>query len=104
MKVFNLTDVPTSTLAQYGMQNHAISVAKQMVAPGASIDVEAKDEAVERAHLEHFLKIGAVSINERPSSYAAGKVKAAQPSGVSDKSTRPEGLSPTVERPSRRKE
>jgi hypothetical protein len=80
MKVFNLTDVPTPTLMQYGMENHTISVAKQALAPGASIEVDAKEEAVERAHLEHFLAIGAVAIDELPESYKTGAKKKATPS------------------------
>jgi hypothetical protein len=89
MKVFNLTDVPTPTLAQYGMENHTISVAKQALAPGASIEVDAKEEAVERAHLEHFLARGASAIDEPPASYTAGakKKKAAPPS---EKASTPE--------------
>lgn len=75
MKVFNLTDMPTATLEQYGMSNHTIVVGQQSVAPGASVEVAATDEAATRAHLEHFIAIGALAIDTPPTTYHAGGKK-----------------------------
>ena len=73
MKVFNLTDISTATLEQYQMLKHTIGVGRYTIEPGASVDIEAKDEAFARSHLEHFVKIGAVALNEPPATYAKGK-------------------------------
>lgn len=79
MKVFNLTDVTTDVLEQYQMSKHTIVVGTQSIEPGSSVEVSAEEEAAARAHLAHFIAIGAVAIDECPEAYTKGKTVPAKP-------------------------
>jgi hypothetical protein len=73
VKVYNLTDVETPTLKQYGLVRATVVVGAQSVAPGASVVVEPKHELAARHHLEHLLSVGAVAIDEVPEKYVSAK-------------------------------
>lgn len=67
MKVFNLTDVPTSALKAVGWVNTTIQVGSLSVAPGKSIDVPEKF----RAELSKYIRPGALALDEAPKGYTA---------------------------------
>ncbi len=71
MKVFNITDVETDTLKQHMASNSHIAVGRSMIAPGESTEVA--DDPTTRAHLEHYIKIGAVAVGKPPSEYMVAK-------------------------------
>lgn len=69
MKVFNLTDIETETLAARGLAGQQIAVGGRIVNPGEFVEVE--DTAKVRTDLEYLLQVGAVSIGSPPPPYLA---------------------------------
>lgn len=70
-RVFNLTDVKTPTLEQYGLVSQHIAVGNRMCEPGQFVELE--DTGEMRAHLAHLVKVGALSVNEVPPKYAVAR-------------------------------
>jgi len=73
--VYNLTDVETPTLKQYGLVGATIAVSsgKQTVAVTPGNSVETADVLLVRHHLEHLHSIGAVAFDELPEAYKKAK-------------------------------
>lgn len=69
MKVFNITDASTSALESQGLANQAIKVGDTVIPKGGSATL--RGTAKERAELQVFIKVGAVTIDELPPAYAA---------------------------------
>ncbi len=74
IKVFNLTDVPTPLLEQHKAANVSIAVGRALVGPGEMC--ETADDPMTRAHLSHFVAIGALAVDSLPARYALAKEKA----------------------------
>lgn len=79
MRVFNLTDVSTPALEQYGLVGQHIAVSGRMVNPGEYADVE--DTPTSRDNLSHLLRVGAVAIDKLPPPYVQAVQQAAASSG-----------------------
>lgn len=71
MKVYNLTDMPTSTLTQRGLLLQGIAIAGRLVDPGEYVDVE--DTPTSRGNLEYLLQVGAVAIDQLPPPYVLAR-------------------------------
>lgn len=72
MKVFNLTDVPTEKLQQFGLVNQSIALGEVLLHPGTSMEIP-PDHVALQGGLQHFVDVGAVSLGEAPDSYRGGK-------------------------------
>lgn len=73
MTVYNLTDVETAQLKQYGLVSQHIVVGKALVAPGESAEVA--DDSVTRNGLQHYVAVGAIAVDSLPPLYALQKEK-----------------------------
>ena len=71
MRIYNLTDVETPTLRQYGFVDQRFVVARALIAPGESAEVP--DEPIARMALEHLVAVGAAAIDELPPAYVVAK-------------------------------
>lgn len=85
LKVFNLTDVETPQLKQYGLVNQHIVVERALVAPGEYTQVA--DSPVARAHLRHYVSVGAVAVDVVPPSYVLLKERNKPPPVVDSDNT-----------------
>lgn len=71
MRIFNLTDVSTKVLTQYGIATSSIAVGRHLVDPGEMVDVP--EDPLTLMHLEHFIKIGALAVDSIPPAYILAK-------------------------------
>jgi len=71
MRVFNLTDVPTEELKQYGLINLNILVGEDLVRPGESVAVP--DLPNLRHKIKFLVEVGALAIEKVPVEYAVAK-------------------------------
>lgn len=78
MKIYNLTDIETPKLREYGHLNHTLAVGSELLLPGQSVDVP--DEVAKRLEkgLEHLVNVGALALGELPAAYRLAKEKRAQ--------------------------
>lgn len=71
MRIFNLTDVRTPELEQYGLVHQTFSIGGQLLSPGESVTIE--DETAEVA-LSFLIDVGAIHIGETaPQGYLGTK-------------------------------
>lgn len=89
MKVFNLTDIPTKSLEQYGLVNQHIVVGRALLSPGESVAVA--DNAITRNGLQHYVSVGAVAVDSLPPSYVIQKDKASSAKKVEEVKSEPFG-------------
>lgn len=73
VKAFNLTDVPTSTLEQFGLKDQHICIGSTLVAPGKEAEVSESELENVRAGLHHLISVGAVALGELPPAYMVAK-------------------------------
>jgi hypothetical protein len=69
VKVFNITDAPTSGLDAQGLSNQHLKIGDTVIPKGGSAVI--KGTAREQAELQVFIKARAVTIDELPPAYAA---------------------------------
>ena len=79
-KIYNLTDVSTPTLVQYGLVSQHIVIGDRVVAPGEF--VEQPYSASLMVTLEHLLTVGAVSVDSLPPPYHRARAQAEAASGA----------------------
>ena len=75
MVIHNLTDVETPQLKQRGLVNAHIAVGIVMTEPGKSVEA-GRDEMI-LSHLQHFIQIGALAVDDLPASYKVAKERMA---------------------------
>ena len=78
-KVFNLTDVSTPTLVQYGLVGQTIVVGNRTCAPGQFVDVPKTPDLL--VVLEHLLRVGAVAVDQLPPPYQRARAQAEAAAG-----------------------
>lgn len=71
MKVFNLTDVPTSKLQTHGMVGQTIVVGSALLGPGAYAEIV--DEKHVREGADFLVSIGAVAFDKLPTEYVVAR-------------------------------
>ena len=71
MRVFNLTDVPTSSVTAQGLLNAPIQVGGVVIAPGKSAEVA----VVPMSDIQRLLTAGALALNSLPESYVKAKAR-----------------------------
>ena len=76
MKVWNLTDVPTSALEEQRLINVAIIVEEVVLQPGAGLDVPAFAEHHIRVEKSALINAGALCLGDPPTSYRDVKASA----------------------------
>lgn len=67
-KIYNLTDVSTPTLVQYGLVAQHIAVGSRMIAPGEYAECDNTNGQL-MPILEHLITVGAVSVDIVPPPY-----------------------------------
>lgn len=67
-KIYNLTDVSTPTLVQYGLVEQHIAVGSRMIAPGEYAECDNTNGQL-MPILEHLITVGAVSMDIVPPPY-----------------------------------
>lgn len=77
IRVFNLTDVDTLQLKQFGLTGATIVVGRALIPPGGSAEVA--DDVVTRNGLEHYVRVGAAAVNSLPPSYVVLKERLPKP-------------------------
>lgn len=77
IRIFNLTDVETVVLKQHHLVNVTFAVGCLILAPGEMGVVG--DDPMVRAHLLHYVTVGAAAVNSLPSSYALAKERTKKP-------------------------
>jgi len=77
IRIFNLTDVETSTLKQYGLVNVTIAVGRALVGPGETVETGGDDLTL--GHLHHFITKGALAVGTLPPEYNLAKSKMPKP-------------------------
>lgn len=73
-KVYNLTDVSTPTLVQYGLVEQSIAVGGRMIAPGEYAECQNNGGHL-MLILEHLLTVGAVSVDKVPPPYVKARAQ-----------------------------
>jgi hypothetical protein len=76
VRVFNLTDIPTSALEQRGLVNCQLAVGNRMICPGEFVDVE--DTPSLRARLRSVVELGALALDRLPAKYVSQRQQAMQ--------------------------
>jgi translation initiation factor IF-2 len=77
MKVFNLTDVQTPQLKQRHMKSQTIVIHGRPIAPGGSQEYDKRDTSIVARAVHHYVKDGALAIDELPPAYTKAKAAAA---------------------------
>lgn len=75
INIFNLTDVETPVLKQFGLVGATIAVGRALVAPGSMVTTGADDLTL--GHLRHFIEKGALAVGTVPPSYTIAKERLA---------------------------
>ncbi len=71
VKVFNLTDVETPTLVQFGLVSQHIVIGERMCEPGQYVEVV--DSAHLRATVKHLVQVSALAIDRLPPPYVQAR-------------------------------
>ena len=73
IRIFNLTDVPTPPLTQYGWLNQTFIIGRESVAPGNYLDVP--DTEYARAKIRTPIRVGALCVGQPPPTYLQNKAR-----------------------------
>lgn len=71
LRIFNLTDVETPVLKQFGLTQTTIAVGRILIPPGGAVATEA--DALTLEHLHHFIEKGALAVDVLPPPYIMAK-------------------------------
>jgi|SRR6478609_2955163 len=80
VKVYNLTDVETPTLAKHHMLNAHVAVGTRMCNPGEFVELE--DTPVLRSDVKFLVSIGALALGSLPPPYAQARTAKLAEGGV----------------------
>jgi len=69
MKIFNISDVSTSSLVKHGLVSQTFSIGGQLLKPGMYVIVDDSKKKIIGAQVRHLLKFGAIAIDKPPASY-----------------------------------
>ena len=73
MKVFNISDVPSSKLKQFNMDNQTVCLGSKMILPGCMEEVEEGDP---NGTIKSLVDMGVISVGDPPVEYRVKKDKA----------------------------
>lgn len=75
MKLYSLTDISTPQLEKQQMVGQPTHLLNYSILPGEMLELPPDCEAICRAAIQQYVRDGILSVNTRPTAYAAARAK-----------------------------